>query len=335
MTASFVLDRSLPVPLSVQLRGKIKYGITCGELTAGDRLPSVREMAAQIGIAPMTVAAVYRELQMAELLEARPGSGTFVAPGQVPDAHRQRALQRLQSQIDALLRSAGALGLDAGAVMTLVNIRSERTPQAGALRLVLIGLFDAATADYAVAIQAQLPAGDSVSATTIDRLRTDPAAYLQACMADLVLTLADRRSEVAALLGPDAPPMTTVSFLPAEHVRARLAGLDPFRRVAVVSLFPDWLPIMAAGVQRFAPHVAQISAAVAGTREMHAILADVDVVVYATGAESVVRELPEDVAAVEYRHFPDPGDVERTLLPMIEQLRHRPGSLKTGEDLCE
>jgi len=58
-------------------------------------------------------------------------------------------------------------------------------------------------------------------------------------------------------------------------------------------------------------------------------------VVYATEAESVVRELQEDVAAVEYRHLPDPGDVERTLLPMIEQLRHRPGGLKTGEDLCE
>ena len=111
VTMRFELDRSLAVPLGVQLRGKIRYGIACGELRPGERLPSVRELAAQIGIAPMTVASVYRELQEAELLEARGGSGTFVASGSPEDQTRRSGLLRLRLRIDALLRDAARLGL--------------------------------------------------------------------------------------------------------------------------------------------------------------------------------------------------------------------------------
>ena len=76
---SAALDRSLPIPLGVQLRGLIEYGIACGELPPGTRLPSVRELAGAGGLAPMTVATVYKEMQENGLIAARAGSGTFVA----------------------------------------------------------------------------------------------------------------------------------------------------------------------------------------------------------------------------------------------------------------
>src|SRR5438105_6419473 len=74
----FSVDRDLPVPLRTQLQGLIEYGIACGELTAGELLPSVREMAERIGVAPMTVSQVYADLKTAGLIETRPGSGSFV-----------------------------------------------------------------------------------------------------------------------------------------------------------------------------------------------------------------------------------------------------------------
>ena len=40
----FAVDHSLPVALGVQLRGLIEYGVACGQLMPGDRLPSVRDM---------------------------------------------------------------------------------------------------------------------------------------------------------------------------------------------------------------------------------------------------------------------------------------------------
>jgi DNA-binding transcriptional regulator YhcF (GntR family) len=79
------LDRSLPVPLGTQLRGLIEFGIALGELPAGQRLPSVRELAEHVGIAPMTVSNVYRELRLSGLIETRQGAGTFVGDGHQSD----------------------------------------------------------------------------------------------------------------------------------------------------------------------------------------------------------------------------------------------------------
>jgi DNA-binding transcriptional regulator YhcF (GntR family) len=320
VTTRFALDRSLPVPLGVQLRGKIKYGIACGELRPGERLPSVRDLAVQIGIAPMTVAAVYRELQEAELLEARGGCGTFVASSGAEDATRRDGLRRLRQRVDALLRDAEALGLDDADILALVNMRLRAAPEAG-LRLVFVGVFEAASRGYAAAIQARLPAADRVQAVTVERLRREPALCLEAASADLVLTIADRRAEVAGLLGPKAPPLVAVRFLPAEPVRAALAALDPFTRVAVVSLFAEWLAMMTAGVQRFAPHVSQVAATMLEASDLAERLATADFVVFATGAEAVLARLAPGVASLEYRHAPDPSDIERNLLPILATMR--------------
>ena len=86
------IDRELPVPFGVQLRGLIEYGIACGELAPGSRLPSVRDLAASLGLAPMTVSQVYKELKASGLIEGRAGTGTFVGgygsgrPANAPDA---------------------------------------------------------------------------------------------------------------------------------------------------------------------------------------------------------------------------------------------------------
>ena len=80
----FFVDRELPVPLRTQLQGLIEYGIACGELAPGEILPSVRELAEKVGVAPMTVSQVYvdangnatvnwsRGLNIAPLTYARP-----------------------------------------------------------------------------------------------------------------------------------------------------------------------------------------------------------------------------------------------------------------------
>src|SRR4029079_12303977 len=103
------IDPELPVPLGVQLRGVIEYGIVCGQLPAGLRLPPVRAMASQLNIAPMAVSQVYKELKAAGLLETKQGHGTFVSKT-IPQLVRPAVLD-LQLRIDQLLHDAGAAGL--------------------------------------------------------------------------------------------------------------------------------------------------------------------------------------------------------------------------------
>ena len=106
----FNIDPDLPVPLGTQLRGVIEYGIVCGQLAPGLRLPPVRSMASQLGIAPMTVSQVYKELKAVGLLETKPGHGTFVSTTVLTQARPQ--MLELQPRIDALLDEADAAGLE-------------------------------------------------------------------------------------------------------------------------------------------------------------------------------------------------------------------------------
>jgi DNA-binding transcriptional regulator YhcF (GntR family) len=73
------IDHRAPSPLFDQLRTQIIEGVRDGRLPPGTRLPTVRELAGQLGLAVNTVARAYRELESAGVLETRGRFGTFVA----------------------------------------------------------------------------------------------------------------------------------------------------------------------------------------------------------------------------------------------------------------
>jgi DNA-binding transcriptional regulator YhcF (GntR family) len=79
-------DPQASKPLFDQLRSQIIDGIRGGRLTPGTRLPTVRELAGQLGMAVNTVARAYRELESAGILETRGRFGTFVARTDPADA---------------------------------------------------------------------------------------------------------------------------------------------------------------------------------------------------------------------------------------------------------
>lgn len=67
-----------------QIHDQISGLITTGRLGRGERLPSVRQLAADLGIAPGTVAKVYRALEADGLVVSRVGSGTRVSDEAAP-----------------------------------------------------------------------------------------------------------------------------------------------------------------------------------------------------------------------------------------------------------
>ncbi|MDN5572022.1 MAG: GntR family transcriptional regulator [Propionibacteriaceae bacterium] len=72
------VDPSLPVPPFEQIKNQITEQRASGELTANHRLPPVRHLAIELGVAPNTVARAYRELEASGLIETRGRHGSFV-----------------------------------------------------------------------------------------------------------------------------------------------------------------------------------------------------------------------------------------------------------------
>jgi DNA-binding transcriptional regulator YhcF (GntR family) len=73
------IDHSSQVPPFEQVRGGLAAAVRNGDLAAGDRLPTVRKLAAELGLAINTVARAYRELEEAGVIATRGRNGTFVA----------------------------------------------------------------------------------------------------------------------------------------------------------------------------------------------------------------------------------------------------------------
>ena len=312
----FFIDRELPVPLRAQLHGLIEYGIACGELLPGETLPSVRELAEKIGVAPMTVSQVYSDLKLAGLVDARPGSGTFVTDSLQARLAGRNDASELHRRIDQLIDESHALGIRATELVSMVSARVFYRDSIGSrLRIVVVGLFPDATASYARFIAARLGRGVTVEPLTVAAIEREANAKARAGSADLAITFANRHREVSGLL-PNTR-VVTVSFTPSEETRLALASLDSLASIAVVSRFPDFLPIMKSGVQRFAPHVSEITAATLETPGLDALLSRSSVVIYASGAESVLQSAPTGIQAIEYRHAPDIADIDRIIIPII------------------
>lgn len=78
---TIVVDPASPTPPYEQVRLQIVTLVSAGELPPGTRLPTVRRLAGDLGLAPNTVARAYRELERAGVVETRGRHGTFVAMG--------------------------------------------------------------------------------------------------------------------------------------------------------------------------------------------------------------------------------------------------------------
>ena len=87
------VDASTAVPPYEQIRSQLATIIATGLLRAGQRLPSIRQLAADLGLAGGTVARAFRELEQGGFIISRGRHGTFVSD-RVPtgDLDRERAL---------------------------------------------------------------------------------------------------------------------------------------------------------------------------------------------------------------------------------------------------
>lgn len=86
-----IVDTTSAEPPFEQVRRQIASGAADGSLSPGHKLPTVRQLAADLGIANNTVARAYRELETDGVVETHGRKGTFVASRKMTDEVAQKA----------------------------------------------------------------------------------------------------------------------------------------------------------------------------------------------------------------------------------------------------
>jgi DNA-binding transcriptional regulator YhcF (GntR family) len=109
------IDTTSPVPPYEQLRAHLARQIHDRTLAVGTRLPTVRRLADDLGLAANTVARAYRELEDAGLIETNGRAGSFVAAA--GEHSRERARQAAQDYATAVT----GLGLELDEALRIVQ----------------------------------------------------------------------------------------------------------------------------------------------------------------------------------------------------------------------
>ena len=126
------IDESARIPPYEQLRAQLRLMVSSGRLKPRERLPPIRSLAAELGLAPGTVARAYRELEWAGIVEGRGRAGTFVVDE--PPVAFSVVERQLADAADAFAVEADRLGVgQQAAIVALETAFATRSdPELGA-----------------------------------------------------------------------------------------------------------------------------------------------------------------------------------------------------------
>jgi DNA-binding transcriptional regulator YhcF (GntR family) len=119
------VDQDSPTPLYEQIVARLEEAVATGRLEPGERLPSVRDLAAEVGIAPGTVARAYSELEARGVVVTEGARGTRVASD--PPAGKASSPDR--SFLERLLRRPVVAAFHRGASAQQMREALDRAMQ--------------------------------------------------------------------------------------------------------------------------------------------------------------------------------------------------------------
>ena len=117
----FALNPTSGVAIYRQIVDQTRRLVAVGKLAPGDKLPSVRAIATDLGVNPMTVSKAYSMLDQAGIVVRRPGIGMVVAKGGA-----DRALA-MEPEVQALVANAKELGMSRADLIAQIERTWEET----------------------------------------------------------------------------------------------------------------------------------------------------------------------------------------------------------------
>ena len=136
MIKGFSVNSESTVPIYQQLVDAIRIAIKKGDMSAGTQLPTVLQMAEELGLARGTIKRAYDELELMGLVEKVQGRGTFVCYRKsTPESRKEQAMRA----IDAMLDQMAGLGFSAAEVNIFLNLKlRERAQQRADMKIAVL-----------------------------------------------------------------------------------------------------------------------------------------------------------------------------------------------------
>lgn len=309
------------MPIYLQVKSYILEKIKAGDYKPGAKLPTERDLSAELGISRNTVSAAYKELLMEGVLEARQGRGTFVKnvsddDFQIDIAGSKR--ERLLKLIDNAMTKAQELGFSYDQFAAIVRIRAqEKAIAVRSMRIAVVACAPEHVHHYVSQIDQTVNV--SFEEVSLPDLRTGriPVELLTAC--DLVVTAAEHHSEVAGLMGGDSAKLTTVAAVPNLEAVIKLARLAVGTTVGVVAVSSYYVELFERLLNKNMISGLKFEVCYADNQEeLQKFVAKQSVIVVADERQNVVRRYAQEGQdIISFYYEIDQGSLNQLLARLI------------------
>ena len=119
-----VLSNSTSLPIYEQIKEQIKAQILSGELAEGEKLPSLRRLAADLKISVLTTTRAYNELEAEGYITSQQGKGFFVMSSS-SQILREQLLKNVEAQLQGAIDVAEKAGMSREELLALLNLLME------------------------------------------------------------------------------------------------------------------------------------------------------------------------------------------------------------------
>lgn len=231
MKFNIVIDKNSPVPTYRQIIKQITTMIHENQLKPGDKLPTERELASQLGIARGTVKKAYELMAAEGIIETTQGRGTFISSRQdvIPTGRKERALK----MIDNLLEELRKLNFSYQEIKTFIELaiiqREERLDDFN------VAMIDCNPESLSI-FERQLTflRHVRVARFLLDDIVSDPESEKRLKPFDLILTTSTHYSELLGKLPSLKDKLIQVAVSPSQETIIEMASLSPVQRLGVV-----------------------------------------------------------------------------------------------------
>lgn len=298
-------------PIYKQIGNFVKEGIATGKLKEGDKLPTVRELAAELDLAKGTVKHAYDELLKQGIIDMRQGRGTFIASSTDKQISRkEKAMEILEDALDELQ----SLGFSAREIDIFFKLKlGERDFDDGAVKVTVIDCNMEALNSIARQIERLVDA--DVYKILLDDLLKNP--YEVDKEVDLVVTTKTHLSQVEKCVVEKEKLVPSV-LTPAPRTIMGLAKLDANAKVCVASTSHKFFEIVEMGCAKLTMDTGMLKSAIFGKageiagalKYAEALVVPPDYLTYCNDEESnAIMEFAKTKAVIVYEYQMDEGSV--------------------------
>lgn len=227
MNVEFKINQQIDVPIYQQLVDIIGSAIKKGELTYGEKLPTVQEMICELGIARGTVKRAYDELERSGLIEKAQGRGTFVS--YQPSSSGSRKEQAIAA-IDKMFRELEEMGFSPAEINIFLSLKlREWTEEEALIKVAIIECNHENLSN--LSDQLRHMSGVDPYAYTLDNVRQYP--YKLGEDFDLIVTTPTHADELDALL-PESKKLVQIALRPSARFLSNIIRLSSGKRFGIL-----------------------------------------------------------------------------------------------------